>query len=268
LPTALVSHSCEHDNLDAWRGKRIAVIGRGQSACESAALLNEAGAEVELICRGDVRWLGVPQKADNGRYSWLTQLRARLAAPSEVGPFPLDWLNELPDIAHQAPASLRAWVATRSLRPASAGWVRPRFDGVRVSAGCAVVSARAIDHQVAVELDQGSRVFDHVLLATGYRIDISKLGIWAPALLHKIVCADGSPNLDAGFESSVPGLHFAGSSAVHSYGPLMRFVAGAGYAARSITRKVVRQRSRSTAANAKFINGAAYGGSAGTLSRP
>jgi hypothetical protein len=42
----------------------------------------------------------------------------------------------------------------------------------------------------------------------------------------------------AGCEASVPGLHFAGASAVDSHGPLLRFVAGAGYAARSITRSV------------------------------
>lgn len=267
LPAELVSHSCEHDTLDPWRGKRVAVIGRGQSACESAALLYEAGAEVELICRGDVRWLGVPDRAERQNLLWLKRLRAKLAAPSEVGPFPLDWFNELPELARRAPASLRQWMAVRSLRPASAGWVKPRFDGVRVSAGRQTVSARASDHEVALQFDQGAGVFDHVLLATGYRIDISKLQIWAPELLRKIARTDGSPTLAAGFESSAPGLHFIGSSSVASYGPLMRFVVGAGYAARSLTRHVVRQRSRSSAPNAKLINGGLYQGSAGNLSR-
>jgi cation diffusion facilitator CzcD-associated flavoprotein CzcO len=268
LPAELVSHASEHDNLDGWRGKRVAVIGRGQSACESAALLSEGGAEVEMICRGDIRWLGVPQKSPSGGRSWLKQLRARLGAPSEVGPFPMDWFNELPALAHRMPTRVRDWIAVRSLRPASAGWVRPRFERVRVSAGCAIVGARARDHDVALELDIGSRTFDRVLLATGYRIDISKIGIWAPELLQRIERTGGSPNLSRGFESSVPGLHFVGSSAVHSYGPLMRFVVGAGYAARSITRKLARHHSRPAAAGAKHINGAAYGGSAGTLSRP
>ena len=34
-----------------------------------------------------------------------------------------------------------------------------------------------------VMLDHGSAVFDHVLLGTGYRIDIAKLGILGPDLL-------------------------------------------------------------------------------------
>jgi cation diffusion facilitator CzcD-associated flavoprotein CzcO len=37
IDSALVSHSCEHAALDKWSGKRVAVIGRGQSACESGA---------------------------------------------------------------------------------------------------------------------------------------------------------------------------------------------------------------------------------------
>jgi FAD-dependent urate hydroxylase len=40
LPAALVSHTCEHAHLGKWRGQRVAVVGRGQSACESAALLS------------------------------------------------------------------------------------------------------------------------------------------------------------------------------------------------------------------------------------
>src|SRR5262249_48511457 len=51
MPATLVSHTSEHATLERWRGKRVAVIGRGQSACESAALLLGAGCEVELVCR-------------------------------------------------------------------------------------------------------------------------------------------------------------------------------------------------------------------------
>jgi FAD-dependent urate hydroxylase len=72
------------------------------------------------------------------------------------------------------------------------------------------------------------------VLATGYRVDIAKLGILAIPLLDRVARVDGHPLLSAGFESSVPGLHFAGSSAIKSFGPLMRFIAGAGYAARAV----------------------------------
>ena len=81
-----------------------------------------------------------------------------------------------------------------------------------------------------------------MLLGTGYRIDIAKLGILPPDLLGKIARRGGSPVLAAGCESSVPGLHFVGASSVDSHGPLMRFIAGAGYAGRSVTRSALAHR--------------------------
>jgi hypothetical protein len=87
-------------------------------------------------------------------------------------------------------------------------------------------------------------------------------------LLRKIARTDGSSDLASGFESSVPGLHFVGSSSLTSYGPLMRFVAGAGYAARSVTRKLMRHRSRSAVADVRLIDGTLFEGSARTISRP
>jgi hypothetical protein len=36
----------------------------------------------------------------------------------------------------------------------------------------------------------------------------------------------------------VPGLHFIGAAAVSSLGPLMRFIAGTGFAARQVTRAI------------------------------
>jgi hypothetical protein len=99
------------------------------------------------------------------------------------------------------------------------------------------VRARANGERIDLTLDDGtSLALDHVILATGYRVDVAKFGILAPELLQRITRRDGYPVLSAGFESSVPGLHFVGSSAVPSFGPLNRFVAGAGYAGRAVTR--------------------------------
>jgi hypothetical protein len=109
-------------------------------------------------------------------------------------------------------------------------------------AGRAVERVSPDGERVAVELDDGARRYDHVLLGTGYRIDIAKLGVLAPELLAGIACRSGSPVLAAGCESSVPGLHFVGASAVGSHGPLMRFIAGSRYAARSVTRSALAAR--------------------------
>jgi FAD-dependent urate hydroxylase len=232
LPAALVSHTCEHSHLGKWRGQRVAVVGRGQSACESAA--SEAGSEVDLICRGEVRWIGAPDS--DARRDWIWRVRKMLQAPSAIGAPPLNWLNELPGVEHRLPAGLRQWISTRSLRPACTWWVKPRFRYVRARAGAAVRGAQIRGNAIELRLDDGLHEYDHVLLATGYKIDIAKLRIFAPELLQRIACVDGSPVLAMDFASTVPRLHFVGASSVSSFGPLMRFIAGAGYAARSITR--------------------------------
>jgi Pyridine nucleotide-disulphide oxidoreductase len=235
LPAALVSHSCAHDDLGIFRGKHVAVIGRGQSACESAALLAEYGAETEIISRGDIYWLAhlTDGNAAKPRLWWL---REALAAPSAVGPFPLSWLAEFPGIVRQLPAKLREEFTRRCLKAGAAGWLKPRFDNVTRNVGRTIEGARAVDGRIVLDLDNGARTFDHVLLGTGYRIDIARLGILSRELLDAVACVDGSPVLGSGFVSSVPNLHFVGSYGVRSYGPLLRFIAGAPFAAQAVTR--------------------------------
>lgn len=63
--TGLVSHSSHHDQLGEFAGRRVVVVGAGQSALESAALLHESGADVELVAREPVRFGDAP--ADPGR---------------------------------------------------------------------------------------------------------------------------------------------------------------------------------------------------------
>jgi len=156
-----------------------------------------------------------------------------------VGPFPLDWLAESPGFIRRLPHAWRTRFSQRCLRAAAAAWLTPRMGAVRVNSGRAVTVVREKNGGLQLRLHDGSLSFaDHVLLATGYAPDIAKPGILGPALLERIRLhpRSGCPVLGAHYESSVPGLHFAGSSSVPSYGPLMRFVAGAGYAARSIAR--------------------------------
>lgn len=209
------------------------MIGRGQSACESAALLSEAGAEVEIVSRGDIHWLGT---AANGaaRQPLRRRLRGMLASPSEVGPFPLSWLVEVPGTVRLLPFEMREEFSRRCLKAAASGWLKPRFGNVVCNTGCEIRGARVQGGQIALDLDSGTQTFDHALLGTGYRVDIGRLGFFAPQLLDRIDRLQGSPRLGPGFESSVPRLHFVGSYAVKSFGPLLRFIAGAPYAARAV----------------------------------
>jgi len=242
LPIDVVSHAADHADLGIFRGQHVAVVGRGQSACESAALLAESGADVTLICRGAVHWLGAETSGNAHRRDLYWRLHKLLATKSGVGPFPLNWVNEQPDLIRHLSPDLRAWLNTKSLRPGAAGWVKPRVAGVTIEPGRTILGARQGGVGITLRLDYDMRSFDHALLATGYRIDIARLGILAPELMAKIATDQGSPVLAGGYESSVPGLHFVGSAAVRSYGPLLRFVWGAGYAARTVTRFVCANR--------------------------
>jgi cation diffusion facilitator CzcD-associated flavoprotein CzcO len=235
LPANLVTHSNEHDDFAPFRGKHVAVIGRGQSACESAALLSEAGAEAEIVSRGEIHWLGGHTRAATAPQTPMARFREMLAAPSAIGPFPLNWLVELPSLVRLSPPERRDAFTRRCLRAAASGWLKPRFKNVKTDFGRTIAGAFPRGGRIVIAFDNGERSFDHVVLGTGYRVDVSRLGILAPKLLEAIACSEGSPLLGPGLESSVPRLHFVGSYAVRSFGPLMRFIAGASYAARSVT---------------------------------
>jgi thioredoxin reductase len=73
---------------------------------------------------------------------------------------------------------------------------------------------------------------DHVLAATGYKIDLDRLSFLSADLRAGIRRLGGAPDLSPKYESSVPGLYFIGPVAANSYGPVARFVFGALHPAR------------------------------------
>jgi len=85
-------------------------------------------------------------------------------------------------------------------------------------------------------------VVDHAIAATGYRVDIGALQFLDSALRKDLVRIKetSAPQLSHSFESSVPGLYFTGLSAAPTFGPLMRFVCGTDFTARTIRRALVR----------------------------
>jgi thioredoxin reductase len=115
-----------------------------------------------------------------------------------------------------------------------------RLVGAPIRLGRTVVSVVPVGDRVRVKLDDGSeRTVDHVLFATGYRVDISKYEFLSPALLGSIERFNGYPVLKEGLETSVPGVHIVGAPAAWSFGPLMQFVSGTTYASRAVTRAIV-----------------------------
>jgi lysine/ornithine N-monooxygenase len=254
LPRELASHSSEHRDLRAFAGKRVAVVGAGQSAIESAVLLKEGGADVEVVMRRDaLRWVG---RAPRGGL-----VGHALFHHSDVGPALVSHIVARPMIFRGFPVALQREMTRRSLVPGASLWLRPRIDGVRFATGRHVVDAARANAHLRLRLDDGStREVDHLLLATGYRVDISRYPFLAPALVSAVRTVGGSPVLAPSFESSVPGLYFLGAPAALSFGPVLRFVSGGEFATRTLARSITGQTERRPATAFATVQGASVPG--------
>lgn len=236
LDGELCSHTMSHHDLSHLARKRVMIVGGGQSALETAALLYESGADVDVIVRAPfVRWLT--------EGSW--KHRSRLVAPllyskPDVGPALASHLVAHPRLYTKMPMDRQLRLATRSVRPAGAGWLRPRLQQVPLRVATTLTAADEAGDRVKVTLSDGTvDLVDHVVAATGYRVDLSKYRFLDPAVVAAIRSPDGYPRLTAGCETSVAGLHIIGAPAARRHGPLMRFVAGSDFAARAVTRGIV-----------------------------
>jgi cation diffusion facilitator CzcD-associated flavoprotein CzcO len=229
---ALVTHASEHADLSAFAGRRVLVIGGGQSALESAALLHESGSQVEVIARKEeLVWLrGGSIQRRLGRYKPL------LYAQTDVGPAGLSRLVALPRLFTSLPRELQAKLAHRAIRPAGARWLVDRLAEVPLTTGRTVTSAHPTPTGIRVELSDGTqRTTDHVILGTGYKLDVTAYDFLPLELTAGLRLTSGYPILGPGLESSIPGLHFLGAPAAWSYGPTMRFVSGSWYASTQLT---------------------------------
>jgi hypothetical protein len=224
-------HCYEGRDVRKFGGKRIAVIGAGQSALESAALLHEANADVEIIVReSHLRWIG--------QHTWLHHMgpiSSMLYSSHDVGPAGISRLVAYPKLVSCVPLRLRDRIRTRAVRAAGSRWLPDRLTNVRITTGRFASEAKAVGDEVVLKLDDGSvRRVNHVLLGTGYQVDLSRYDFLAPGLTRDVRQLNGYPKLDSGFRSSVPGLHFIGATAARSFGPLLYFVAGTDFASREL----------------------------------
>jgi FAD-dependent urate hydroxylase len=238
LPAELVSHSSEHNDFSRFKHKQVIVIGGGQSAIESAALLTEGGAAVQVVSRQPLLWLA-PDRANE------RSLVERILAPNAgIAPGWPNWLLEhLPFVFYRfAQASKDRY--NSYYRSGATDWLRNRVVGkATLYESRTVDTMQARDGTVEATLADGTTLRgDHVVLATGYKVDINKLTMIHPSLRAAIQADRSIPTLSHWFESTVPGLYFVGLTSVRAFGPLFRFVAGCRAAARRVATSVARQR--------------------------
>ncbi|MEU9447206.1 FAD-dependent oxidoreductase [Streptomyces sp. NPDC048277] len=222
-----VSHCSQHHDLTRFSGKELIVVGAGQSALETAALAAEAGAQVRVVSRGRGRVaFGAPP--------WD---QPKLRPESPFGRAWSLWaLSYYPHPYRYLPAGTRHYLVRRVLGPLGAWWLRDRFEGkVQVHEVAAVTGADTSDGApvLTVRTQDGRTdrlTADHVIAATGYRVDIAAMDFLGPELRTHVAVSRGAPKLGAGYVSSIPGLYFTGLPAAASYGPVMRFVCGTEFA--------------------------------------
>ena len=236
LPPTLMTHTSRVDDFRAFKGRRVAVVGAGQSALEAAALLLEVGATPQLIAR-------------EPKILWQTRVRAerslwrKIRSPiSGLGTGPKAWaLTNFPGLMRHAPDPWRVEFVKRHLPPEGAWWLRPRIEGkVKIHTGAAMAEARPVAGGVELRLkgrDGGETRIEceHVIVGAGYRVDVDRLGFLSPDIRARVGRLQGAPKLNAAFESTQRGLYFVGPASAMSFGPLFRFVVGAEYTSRIVT---------------------------------
>jgi cation diffusion facilitator CzcD-associated flavoprotein CzcO len=243
LPETQISHSADHADLARFAGQRVIVVGAGQSAIESAALLREAGAEPHVVCRRPILWLD----PDLGPERPL--LDRVLAPDAMIAP---GWrnlvLDRLPYLFQRLPQPRKDRAIVNYYASAAADWLRHRVIGqVALHEHTRLERLTPTGEHFDAALSDGTTLrADHLLLCTGYRVDLARLPMLGD-LRRQLATDHGIPALDPWFQSSIPGLYFTGLTSLRTFGPLYRFVAGARATARRIAAGVARRQERRAA---------------------
>ena len=232
IPRALAPHSSELSDFSHCKGKRVAVIGRGQSALESAALLHENGAEVQILTR-DPALIFRPFAWRKHIFRKLTSgpllgLSYKIIPPTDLGDVRTARKMANPELFRRQTSEVQERLLRACARPIGAYWLEPRLKAVQVKTGVSVTHAVADGPGLTLELSDHTRDYvDFVVLATGYKIDISRYHILDSSLKRQIQTSpDGYPVLDTNLQTSVNGLYMAGVVGEKTLGPTLRFVTG------------------------------------------
>jgi FAD-dependent urate hydroxylase len=240
LPEPLVQHSSRMSDVADYSGREVCIVGAGQSALETAALLHENGARVRLLVRADrIEW-NAPSKRRS--------LFARLLAP-DAG-VASGWrsvaISELPRVFRwYFSPQRRQWFVARAYGPGGSWWLRERIESrVPIELGARVLAAEAHGAGLRLQVQTRSGVQSletaHLIAGTGFKVDIDRLEYLEPALAQAIEReGPGIPALDAHFGTSVPGLFIVGVASSPVFGPIMRFMYGAKHVAPVVAHRLL-----------------------------
>jgi thioredoxin reductase len=237
LPAEFLSHSARQSQVAPWRGRSVVVIGGGASGLDLAGLLHEAGADVQLVGRKkELKFHSAPSGKPR---SWWQQIRH---PKSGLGPgLRSRFYSDAPWAFRYLPENIRLEIVRKALGPSGGWFIKDKVTGrVPVHLGYSPERAEIENGKVRLHLrssdgEERELVAEHIITATGYKVDLNRLGFLSSEIRSRLKSVGGAPVLSSSFESSVPGIYFVGISAANTFGPVMRFAFGAGYAARRLT---------------------------------
>jgi len=249
LPSWACTHSSAHTDLGRFQGRSVVVLGAGQSAMETAALLHESGAEVQLVARrAKLAWNGQPLPPDRPFLARLREPEAGLGSGYGT------WFYSVhPGLFRHLPEATRIYRARTALGPAGACWLPNRVLGqFPILLSQMLIWAKTDGDSVRLGIEgadntQRELTADHVIAGTGYRSDLARLTFLSAALQQKLKRVADTAAVNGSYESSVPGLYFIGPAVAPTFGPVMRFVYGSDHAARAVARQLSRTASASSA---------------------
>jgi hypothetical protein len=247
LPSEFLSHSFQHSELESFRGRSVVVIGAGSSAIDLAGLLYEADADVQLVARSKTLVFHEKTPMDKARSLWQ---RARSPRSSIGTGLKSRFFATAPGFFHHLPEYYRVQTARTFLGPAGGWFAKEKIVGkVPLVLGFSLVNAAILENRICLHLraDDGTerKIYsEHIIAATGFKVDLRRLAFLNPVLRDNIRTVEGSPILSSRFESSLRGLYFVGLAAANSFGPVVRFACGAAYTARCLTQEIAQLASR------------------------
>jgi len=209
-----VSHTATLVDFRSLAGRKCLIIGGRQSAFEWAALLAESGADsVDIVYRHETPQFSTSDWSFTDSIIENT-LRAR------------GWFRRLAPSEQEA-IQKRFWrVGRLQLEPWLAGRVQRK--DIRLWPNSRVVKWCPSDAGIDAQLDGGEKILaDQMILATGYRVDLSKVKYLVEEIARgHLKLSDGYPALDDDFQTSLPGLYITGQAATRDFGPCFGFVRG------------------------------------------
>lgn len=212
LPAGRYSHTCDIVNFTDLKEKNCLIVGGRQSAFESAALAHEAGARaVHVSCRHDT------PAFTTSDWSWVEPLTEAMV--HDPG-----WFRNLSP-AEKEEVNARFWAEGRlKLEP----WLESRIrkESIHLWPNSQLVTCNELPSgELSVRLDNGNSFnVDHVILATGYKVDVEKVPLLSRGnILDQLASRNGFPELDTEFQTNISNLFMTSMMATQDFGSFYAF---------------------------------------------